>query len=417
MAKAETRVLNRWIYVIVGVILMFIAGIVHAWTIFQSPITAQYTEWNAASIGITYTIVMLCYFIGGVISGILQRKLKSRFIIWICGVLIVLGMVISSYASSIFILYIGFGILCGLGAGMAYNCLLSTVGKWFPDKQGLISGILLMGIGIGTFLIGRIYAAVTPSDGSEQWRTTFIIFGIVIVVIYIIGGFFVVKPPEGWQPEGHSENAAKNAESSSYEDIDTKTMLKRPAFWIFFAWSVLMSISGLMFTSQGAQMSAEAVPAMEAGTVATVVGLFNIANSVGRIFFGIVFDKLGRLIDMLMGGIIFIIGVILMILALGGHSPLMLTIAFIVSGFGYGTVTPTNSAFVSKYFGMTYYPSNFSIITMVLIFASFGSTISGALYDGTGSYYATCILVIIFIVVASVISFFIRKPKGAVDKK
>ena len=415
MLKKETKILNRWVYACVGIILMFIAGMVHAWTVFQSPITAQYTEWNAATIGITFTIVMLCYFFGGVISGILQRKLKSRTIIWICGVLIIVGMLICSIANSIFVLYVGFGVLCGLGAGMAYNVLLSTVGKWFPDKQGMISGILLMGIGIGTFLIGKIYAAVTPSDGSAQWRTTFIIFGIVIFVIYLIGGFFVVKPPEGWQPEGGSVKSA--AKSESYEDINTSTMLKRPSFWIFFIWSSLLSLCGLMFTSQGAQMTAEAAPAMEAGAVATVVGLFSIANSVGRIFFGIIFDKLGRVWDMIMGGVIFIIGVLLMILALTNHSTGLLTLAFIVSGFGYGTVTPTNSAFVSKYFGLTYYPSNFSIITMVLIIASFGSTISGALYDSTGSYYATCILVIVFIVVASIIQFFIKKPKNIAEKK
>lgn len=414
MAKTETKVLNRWVYAIIGLVLMFIAGMVHAWTIFQSPISAQYTTWSAASIGVTFTIVMIAYFIGGVLSGILQRKIKPRTIIWLCGVMIAIGMVISSFATSLLLLYIGFGVFCGLGAGAAYNLLLSTIGKWFPDKQGMISGLLLMGIGFGTFLIGRVYAAVTPSDGSDHWRMIFIIFGVAICVIYIIGGFFVVGPPEGWQPSGGAV-AAKG--TTSYEDIDTKDMVKRPSFWLFFAWSSLMSISGLMFTSQGAQMTAEAVPTMAAGTVATVVGLFSIFNSIGRVFFGIIFDKMGRYWDMIGGAAVFAIGVVLMILALGNHSSGLLTVAFIISGFGYGSLTPTNSAFVSKFYGMTYYASNFSIVIMVLLIASLGSTISGALYDSTGSYYATCILVIVFIAVATVVQFFIKKPKSANKQK
>ena len=84
----------------------------------------------------------------------------------------------------------------------------------------------------------------------------------------------------------------------------------------------------------------------------------------------------------------------------------------IVSGLGYGCVTPTNSAFASLYYGMKNYPVNLPVINMNLLIASFGSTIAGAVYDSTGSYVTVIILVIGLLVLGTILSFFIRKPKN-----
>lgn len=409
--------LNRWVYAIVGVIVLVFAGMVYAWTVLSAPIAAMYPEWTKAQLSLTFTLVMFCFCIGGFLGGVLSKRVKPWIILLLSAVLFILGFFIASRATSLIVLYIGFGVLAGFGSGFAYNAVMTFVGKWFPDRQGLISGILLMGFGIGAFIIGKVYTALTPSDGGPAWRTSFLILGIITAVIVAAAMFFIYAPPVDWQAPVSKKATAKKA-VQSYEEINTITMFKRSSFWLFFIWATFLSAAGLMVVSQGTpmamesmQITASSATAAQMGSIATIVGLISIFNGVGRIIFGFLFDKIGRFWTMLLGGIVFIVAMLFVIWALKGHSQAILVIAYIASGIGYGCVTPTNSAFASKFYGMKNYPVNLPIINMNLLIASFGSTIAGAVYDSTGSYVTVIILVIALLVVGTILSFFIRPPK------
>lgn len=410
------KTLNRWVLAIVGVIVLLFAGMVYAWTVMSAPIAVMFPEWTKAQLSTTFTVVMFCFCIGGFIGGMLSKKLAPRILLIISAVLFILGFFIASRAETLIVLYLGFGVLAGLGSGFAYNAIMSSVGKWFPDKQGMISGILLMGFGIGSFIIGKVFTAVTPSDGSDQWRTSFLILGIITAVVVAISAIFISRPPEGWQAPASKNPDKKKIES--YEEVNTVTMLKRPSFWLFFIWAVFLSAAGLAVVSQGTPMAMESMQitaadatAAQMSSIATIVGLVSIFNGVGRIIFGTLFDKIGQKWTMILGGIVFVAAMLLVLLALTGHSPIVLVISYIVTGLGYGCVTPTNSAFTSLFYGMKNYPTNFSIVNMNLLIASFGSTIAGAVYDSTGSYVTIIIMVIILIVVGTVLACLIKKPK------
>ena len=409
--------MNRWVLAIIGVIVLVFAGMVYAWTVLSAPIAAQYPEWTKAQLSLTFTLVMFCFCIGGVVGGILSKKFKPWVILISSAVLFILGFFIASRATSLIVLYIGFGVLAGFGSGFAYNAVMTFVGKWFPDKQGLISGILLMGFGIGAFIIGKVYTALTPSDGTGAWRTSFLFLGIITAVIVAVSMFFISAPPLDWQAPA-PKKASKKKPVQSYEEINTITMFKRSSFWLFFLWAICLSAAGLMVVSQGTpmamesmQITAESATAAQMGSIATIVGFISIFNGVGRIIFGFLFDKIGRFLTMLLGGIVFIVAMLLVIWALKGHSTVVLVFAYIASGIGYGCVTPTNSAFASLFYGMKNYPVNLPVINMNLLIASFGSTIAGAVYDSSGSYVTVIILVIGLLVVGTILGFFIRKPK------
>ena len=184
--------LNRWIYAIAGVVVLLFAGLIYAWTVLASPIAAS-TGWNTGSLSLTFTIAMSFFCIGGFVGGLVNKKINVRINVWAAAALFLIGFFIASKATTLVVLYIGFGILSGFASGLAYNAVMSTISKWFPDKQGLISGILLMGFGLGSFIIGKIYTAKTPTDGSDAWRTSFMVFGVILFVVLFIGGFFFVK--------------------------------------------------------------------------------------------------------------------------------------------------------------------------------------------------------------------------------
>ena len=382
--------LNRWVYAIVGVIVLLFAGLVYAWSVLSTPIAAEFTGWTKAQLSLTFTLVMILFCIGSLLCGLLAGKLSAKNAVRVSAVLFLAGFFIASRCQSPITLYLGFGLLCGLASGLAYNGVMSTMVKWFPDKPGLISGVLLMGFGGSSFLIGKLYQAWTPA-GIGGWRTSFVVLGIICCVVLAVCSFFFVAPGADFTvPAGKGGRAV----AAPREDIKPAVMLKRPAFWLYYVWAIAVSAAGLALISQASGVVWEASADQTAASVATIVGLISICNAVGRVLFGGMYDKFGRSLSMQLVNGLFILTSVVLLLAMSSRSVVVVIIGFVIGGLAYSGVTPTNSAFCRAYFGPTSYPVNFPLINSNLIFASFGSTISGALYDASGSYSSTFFLII-----------------------
>ena len=402
--------LNRWVYAIVGVIVLLFAGLVYAWSVLSTPIAAEFADWSKAQLSMTFTIVMIMFCIGSLLCGLLSGKLSAKMSVRIGAVLFLLGFFLASRTQSLAMLYIGFGVLCGLSSGLCYNAVMSTIVRWFPDRPGLISGVLLMGFGGGSFIIGKLYQAWTPAE-IGGWRTSFLVMGIIIFVVLAICSFFFVAPGADFvAPAAKNGKAAVRAAGREYKPLE---MLKKPSFWLYYVWAIALSAAGLALISQASGVVWEASASQTAGAVATIVGLISICNALGRVLFGGMYDKYGRSLSMQLVNILFIITSGVLILALTAKSVVVVIIGFILGGLAYSGITPTNSAFCRSYFGPANYPVNFSLINSNLIFASFGSTVSGALFDASGSYNATFFLIIGLAVVGILCSLAI----SALDKK
>ena len=402
--------LNRWVYAIVGVIVLLFAGLVYAWSVLSTPIAAEFTDWSKAQLSMTFTIVMIMFCIGSLLCGLLTGKLSAKMAVRIGAVLFLLGFFLASRTQSLAMLYIGFGVLCGLSSGLCYNAVMSTMVRWFPDRPGLISGVLLMGFGGGSFIIGKLYQAWTPVE-IGGWRASFLVMGIIIFVVLAICSFFFVAPGADFvAPAAKNSKAAVKIAGKEYKPLE---MVKKPSFWLYYVWAIALSAAGLALISQASGVVWEASASQTAGAVATIVGLISICNALGRVLFGGMYDKYGRSLSMQLVNILFIITSGVLILALAAKSVVVVIIGFILGGLAYSGITPTNSAFCRAYFGPVNYPVNFSLINSNLIFASFGSTISGALFDASGSYNATFFLIIGLAVVGILCSLAI----SALDKR
>ena len=137
--------LNRWVYAIVGVIVLLFAGLVYAWSVLSTPIGAEFTGWTKAQLSLTFTLVMILFCIGSLLCGLLAGRLSAKNAVRLGAVLFLAGFFIASRCQSPLTLYLGFGVLCGLGSGLSYNAVMSTMVRWFPDRPGLISGVLVGG--------------------------------------------------------------------------------------------------------------------------------------------------------------------------------------------------------------------------------------------------------------------------------
>ncbi len=409
MKNAEAKNRGRWFYVVVGVIILLMVGLVYAWSVLSRSISAAHPEWTSARLSFTYTLIMIFLCVGSLIVGILSKRVKARTYILLAGILMFAGLMIASLTkTSIVPLYIGLGVMCGTASGLAYNTVLSSVCEWFPDRHGQISGILLMGFGMSSFIIGNVFAATTPTDGSNAWCGTFRVFAIVVVIVLVICCFFIKRPDEDFVPP---QAAKKKEVMEPASDINAKTMVRKPVFWIFYLWIIFTSAAGLVLIAHASGMAVQTGAAVTNGQIATAVGMISIMNGVGRVVGGTVFDRKHFRFTMLMTMGCFVLATVLLLLALIMGSFVLIVFGFLIGGFSYGCTAATLPAVISDFFGKTYYSLNFSIGLTNLIVASFASTIAGRLYDTSQTYMTTIYLMFAVIAVGFVLFLFIRRPK------
>lgn len=388
---------------IAGTIIMLFAGFVYAWSILSAPIAAEFPAWNSAQLALTFTICMTCFCLGGLFAGILARSISVSTNVRIAGVLFALGFFIASRAHSLPVLYLGYGVLCGTASGFAYNAVISTVPRWYPGKEGFVSGVLLMGFGISGLLIGSAYTALTP-ETIGAWRNSMLWMGLLMAAVLILASRFIRHNEEEHFSEWKDNNSRTGA------DFPPAQMLRHKSFWFFFLWASLMGASGLAIISQARPIALSIVPDLSAGSVSILVGLISICNGLGRIIVGFLFDRFGQRRAMQAVIAFFLTGAGLISLS-SVFGALSLTVAgFIAVGLGYGGTPISSAAFTRSFFGSRYYSVNFPIVNLTLILASLGGTAAGALYDSALSFHSTYVFLFICIVMASITMLGIRKP-------
>ena len=258
---------------------------------------------------------------------------------------------------------------------MAYNAILGSITAWFPEKRGTASGILLMGFGASSLVLGGLADSLIGME-AVGWRKTYIILGIAIALILIAGSSFAVLPK--------SRAAEKAASDTKKKDIDTRQMLGLPSFWVFFLVAALTGGIGTGVIGHAKYI------ALEAGSSAVLstfsVGLISVCNGVSRVITGLAYDKLGRAKTMLYDCFMFIISCAVSAIGLYMGSVPIVIAGLIATGLAYGGVPPISAAFANDFYGEKNYASNLSIINLSLLPASFASLLSGSLQTASGSY-------------------------------
>lgn len=395
----------RFLYAAVGLVVLLFAGFVYGWSIFAAPIGADFPAWSKAQLSLTFTICMAFFCLGGFAAGNLSKKIPVRVNVIFSAALFLVGFFLVSRADSLPMLYVSYGVLCGTASGFAYNSVMSTMTKWFPNSQGTISGVLLMGFGSSSMVLGSLFDAMTPAE-TGAWRQTFLIMGIIMAAVIFIGAFFFKMPPPSAAPAAKVKQA-----DGSGRDLTPTQMLRTSSFWLFFLWAILISGIGLAVISQAKPFASAIGVAVDAGVITFVVGFISICNGLGRVVFGGLFDKLGWKRTMTIVNAVSLVGVIILIAALFTKAFPLVVVGFIVTGLGYGGAPTMGSAVISDFFGQKNYPVNFSINNMNLLVASFAGTIAGALYDASQSYVSTLVVLAVCSVVAFVVMSCIRRPK------
>ena len=401
--------IHRLMRLLSGAIICLFIGLIYAWSIFVAPLEAEF-GWTRTQTSATFTVSMTSFCIAGMISGALQKKRTPRLIVAIAAVLFLIGFFLSSRINSVLGLYVSYGILCGGGVGLAYNAVISTVTKWFPDKTGLISGILLMCFGFGGMVLGTVASNMIQRTG---WRTTFIVFSVLFALILLAFSMFIRPPREDELTVSHAAADPKRKKRSTPgmqgTDMSAGQMIRRPSFWLYFAWAVILSAAGLAVIGNASPCAQEI--GASAGTAAMITGMLSVCNGVGRILIGLIFDRFGRKVSAAYANVLIVAALGIIIAASVTGSVAAFIFGGVILGLGYGSVPPLNAAFVNQFYGSRNYAMNFSIVNLNLIPASLlGPLVAGAVQSATGSYFTMYLVLLVACLVIYLAQVMIKRP-------
>lgn len=289
--KMKDKVINRWGIALAGTMVHLFLGTVYAWSFFQKPISETYgwsqseTAW-AFSISI-FMLGLTASWCGGKIQKIGVRKLA---LVGVC--LYALGYIISYFAlfwQSLPLLYLGFGVVGGIGLGMAYVTPVATVGAWFPEKQGLITGMVVMGFGLGAFVMSKLLAPIFLQLFEGNLSLTFLAIGILLLVFLPPSAWFLKAKP---LPQTITDR----------EEVSVSQHIFKVDYWfiwLIFSFNIIAGMIFIAFQSPLLQDIlklegiSDAVSLEQKG--ATLIGVSALFNGVGRFLWGSISDKIGRM--------------------------------------------------------------------------------------------------------------------------
>lgn len=396
--------MKRWIYLALGSMAMCVYGLMYNWTVFSPAVQAD-LHVSAASVANVFSYCQICFCLGGVLSGFIYYKINFRKSMILASCMILIGLYLTSQAEQVGLILLGYSLIFSLGAGFGYKALLTTVMTWFFDKPGLASGVLVMGAGLSAFVFN-----VPTSLAIEQlgWRTAMLGLAAIAFTLSMITSILVT-------PRG----VVRKASSDSLEEVDqisTKQMMKSGRFYVYFIWSVLLlagcsSISG---TSVSCGISF-GISATMAATLSMIISLF---NSISRVFYGLIYDKIGRKTAMGIATSLFVTAVVLLFSSFALSSTLLLSASYIFIGLSFGAVPTISSAYILTTFGKKYYPSNFSIQGTYSLFSPFfGTMLFSGLFATSQSYAAAYSYLAIYAVAAVVLVLFLNRLLAKKDRK
>lgn len=402
-----SRTANRRTRAAVATVLMLFLGAMYAWSYFKVALCAVYPGWSETQVSLTFTVMMSCFCLGGFFAGSVLKRLSKPRQLLLSALLVTAGFLGTSFLPAaerpaLYQLYLCYGVLTGLGTGVAYNAVLSGIQPWFPDNPGVISGLLLMGMGLGALILGNAAAKLIEATDISL---TFRLFAGAMLAVLLVGALFVRAPgPEDVLPPARVKTAA--APAAQGRDYTTGEMLRRPTFWVYFLWNICMSAGGMLVINAASSIS------VYYGLAAVIGLIVSVFNGLGRLGIGFCMDRLGWKGTMyLNNGILLLAGLVLCAgdrLNAGG----IVLAGMLLMGVCYGGGITISAALVRQLYGSAHYAANFSICNLCLIPASvIGPIISAALVDAAGGgYRSTFLMVVVLGAVTMVMNLFIRKP-------
>jgi OFA family oxalate/formate antiporter-like MFS transporter len=291
---------KRWISLFACMVVALLASIVYAWSVFVNPLMQKY-NWSTGEVAFAYTLHIAALAFTPLLCSKLRAALTMRRYCFIGAAIYGFGVVMCTFIQgSVYELYIYFGILAGLGSGMLYLSMATYVVQLFPEKRGMAAGMYTACYGCGAFFWAPLATFIIGKTGTVD--SAFLYMGSCFLVGCIIGSIFLYEIPVGYQGEG-GKSGVPAKPVVSVTNLTTSEMLRNPMYWLILFAYICGSVGGMMVLALGSPIVQGSL-GYSPEKAAFIVGLFAIASTGGRLFWGVMSDKLGRLNVLVLLGLI-----------------------------------------------------------------------------------------------------------------
>lgn len=393
--KMMKKELNRWAILVASTAVLLCTGAIYAFSVFAGPLSAL-KGWSMSEIMMAFAINSAVGPIPMILGGFLTDKGWAKYSITVGGLLFGLGFFLSGMVSSTAMLYVTYGLMAGIGQGLAYSGCLSNTIRLFPDKRGLASGIITAGMGGAAIIAAPIVnQLITSRDALFAFRT----LGIIYMIIVAVASLFIQSAPSDYQPQGWQPVKPVHGSATNK---NWQIMLQTPQFYLIFLMLFTGAFSGLMIASN-ASVIGQGMFGISAATAALYVSLYSLSNCVGRVLWGTVSDKIGRNYTLM---IIFGAIMLAFLLMIGLSSSVGFAVAIVLLGLCFGGVMGVFPPMVMENYGPKNQGVNYGIVFCGYSAAAFFApkVAVGMAEKNNGDFSAAFIVAIILAVVGLVLN-------------
>lgn len=394
---------KRWGIALAGILLQMTLGAVYAWSVFRAPLVRQF-HWTISQVTLTFTIAIFVLGFASFFGGLWLKRVGPRTVALTGGALYGLGIFLASFSQlGLWWLYLSYGVLGGIGLGLAYIVPVAVLVRWFPDRRGLMTGVAVGGFGAGALVTAPLATHLMQTRGVLQ---TFAILGIGFLVVAVAAASFMQFPPAGWQPEGWTPTSVQGSARSA-RDLSLGEALRTWQWWALWLLLFLNTSAGISLISQEAPMFQE-LAKVTAIVAAGMVGVLSIGNAIGRVFWAWISDLITRRATFV---VMFLLQVALFWLLPGLHTAASLTVVGFVILMCYGGGFGTMPAFAADYFGAANVGPIYGLMLTAWGFASvFGPLLIAHLRQTTGQYRGGLHVVALVMLLSALVPFLVRPP-------
>ena len=291
---------SRWLIPPAALAVHLSIGQVYAYSVFKNPLVEHFGT-NLTPIGLIFSVSIVMLGLSAAVFGTWVEHAGPRKAMFASALCWSGGFLIGGFGVAtmqLWLVYLGYGFLGGIGLGIGYISPVSTLIKWFPDRPGLSTGLAIMGFGGGALIASPLsdrlmglYAA-NPADGVAP---AFFTLGAIYFVSMMLGAFTIRVPAEDWAPEGYSPpSEAETHGMRTTANVTAANAIRTPQFWLL--WVVLFAnvTAGIGFLEQASPMIQDFFDGISPAAAAGFVGLLSIANMSGRVIWSSTSDVVGR---------------------------------------------------------------------------------------------------------------------------
>jgi MFS transporter, OFA family, oxalate/formate antiporter len=384
---------NRWPIVLGTILVQMGLGTIYTWSLFNQPLVNKF-GWQLGSVAITFSITSFSLAVSTLFAGRLQERWGIRQLTALAGLVLGIGLMLSSFVTSLPMLYLLAGVVVGFADGTAYITSLSNLIKWFPERKGLISGVSVSAYGLGSLIFKYVNAAFIGSFGVSR---AFLYWGVVAMLIVVIGSRFLRAKETSGTPQEALKRDGK-------QDYTVKEMLRTKQVYLLFLIFFTACMSGLYLISIVKDIGVR-LAGLDAAAAANAVAMIAVFNTFGRIILGALSDRMGRM--KVVAGALMVTAAAVLILSFAhlNYWIFFASVAGIAFCFG-GNIT-VFPAIVGDFFGLKNHSKNYGIV-----YQGFGlGALSGAFIAAlVGGFKPTFIVISVLCVLSIIIALLIKPP-------